>query len=83
MTWGRAEFALARLAFLGLVRRDSAVTDHFTASPGPATSTAPPLKPSETHTLPDLRARALRLHNRDPKAAARYLETHATLARGR
>jgi len=32
--------------------------------------------------MPNLELRAQRLNNRDPKAAARYLEKHQALAKG-
>jgi hypothetical protein len=48
---------------------------------GPATSIAPKSRPSGPMQC-DLTAPALRLHNRNPEAAGRYLMVIATLRRG-
>ena len=81
MTWGRVGYASNR-ALSALVRRGLQALGFGRASRGPATITAPKSAPSVTLTLPDLRLRALRLHNRDHKAAERYLRKHETLAKG-
>jgi hypothetical protein len=38
--------------------------------------------PDGKRPMPDLTLRAHRLHNRNPKAAARYLEKHRILSKG-
>ena len=81
MTWGLVEY-VRHLALSALVRLVMPKTANSKASRGPATITAPKSAPSVTPTLPDLRLRALRLHNRNPQAAERYLRKHETLAKG-
>lgn len=83
MTWGLVAYAkrraLSALAHLALPPLANGAASH-----GPATITAPRLKPSGKPTLTEaaLSVRAHRLHNRDPIKAAMYLEKHKTLARG-
>lgn len=81
MTWGRVENA-ASMGLSALARRGLQALGFGGASHGPATITGKTCVPSETPTLPDLRLRAHRLHNRNPDKAALYLRKHETLAKG-
>lgn len=81
MTWlASAKYAL-HLALSALTRRGHDLPAHGKAPHGPATITAPQSKANGAHTLPDLRLRAHRLHNRNRQAAERYLRLHQTLAK--
>ena len=79
MTWGRAKFAVNRvaMAFLSRGRAANAAQD---GEHGPVFSTVRKSNANGKST-PDLTARALRLHNRNRAAARRYLATHAALSR--
>ena len=80
LTWGRVASVLRR-ALSALASRGRARTAASMATSGHVSTTAPTSSDSGRPRL-DLTARALRLHNRCPKAAARYLAVHKALSRG-
>ena len=79
MIWGRAKFAMHRVAsaFRSRGRAANAAQD---GEHGPVFSTVRKSSANGKST-PDLKARALRLHNRNREAARRYLRAHAALSR--
>lgn len=80
MTWGHARSAASRVRSgfqtLALLLVGDGREPH-----GPATITAPKSSANGQTILPDLALRAHRLHNRNSKAAERYLEKHRILAK--
>ena len=80
MTWGRVKSVAVR-AVMAVLSRDHSASANRKATDGPATTTSPKSKSNGPQSLADLlTARALTLHNRNRKAAQRYLDTHQSLA---
>ena len=75
------------VAILGLSDSSRPARDQSAPSTGlhgRAESTGPKSKPDGPRiSEADLMARAMRLHNRDTRAAQRYVERHMSLIRGR
>ena len=80
MIWGRAKFAVNRVAS-AFLSRGRAANGAQAGAHGPVFSTVRKSNANGKST-PDLTARALRLHNRNREAARRYLRAHAALSRG-
>ena len=80
MIWGRAKFAVNRVA-MAFRNRGRAANGAQDGGHGPVFSTVRKSNANGKST-PDLTARALRLHNRNREAARRYLRAHAALSRG-
>jgi hypothetical protein len=82
MTWGRALSAALR-ALAGAPSPVRGPRESGADMPGPAQNTSPSSKPAG---LPDLdarlAARGMRIMNRCPVRAARYLAVHRNLRRG-
>jgi len=81
MTWqGLVRYA-ARVVRLDFARQEQERSERQIGLHGPAQITAPRSR-RNGFPIPDLTARAHRLHNRKAEAARRYLRTHEILAKG-
>lgn len=81
MTWQGLVGYAARVVRLDSARREPKRSEKQTGSHGPAQITEPRLRRNGL-PIPDLTARAHRLHNRKIASARRYLRTHEILAKG-